>query len=213
MNLTRVSQLTPRKKLYDLVRDLKKTAAEIDRKCTETQKRLKMANQLAETQFFAKVNATTANFLLSQIKMQQKQSRGRRYSLDDKIFPLSIMKQSPKGYRFLKKVFALPSRKTLMNMLRKVPFTYGINEPITLCLKESIAKMNELDRYCILMFDEISIEPGLTYLPEKDRIDGFQCYGDEVRTNGLTDHVMVFMAAGVRRKWKQPIAYFYTQGT
>ncbi|CAG9836171.1 unnamed protein product [Diabrotica balteata] len=39
-------------------------------------------------------------------------------------------KQSPKGYKLFKKLFAAPSRKTLTNMLRKISFNTGINPVI-----------------------------------------------------------------------------------
>jgi hypothetical protein len=55
-----------------------------------------------------RVNKTTFRFLISQIQMQQKEPKGRRYGIDDKVFALSILKQSPKSYKLLSKVFALP---------------------------------------------------------------------------------------------------------
>lgn len=39
-------------------------------------------------------NETTANFFMSQLQTQKLKPRGRRFTLDDKIFALSIYKQS-----------------------------------------------------------------------------------------------------------------------
>lgn len=61
---------------------------------------------------------------MSQIKQQIKQPQGRRYSLEDKIFSLTILKQCPKAYRFLERVFALPSKRLLTKMLNKQRFNW-----------------------------------------------------------------------------------------
>lgn len=100
-----------------------------------------------------KVNSTTYNFIMSQVKNQKKKIHGRRYSNDDKILALSIYKQSPKGYKYLSSLFALPSIKTIMCLLRKVPFGPGINNHIIEHLKQIVSHMSPMDRYCSPMFD------------------------------------------------------------
>jgi len=58
----------------------------------------------------------------------------------------------------LSKVFALPSRKCIMDMLKKIPFQTGINQKIFENLKNAVNKIrNKLDRYCTVIFDEISL--------------------------------------------------------
>ena len=54
------------------------------------------------------LNETTYNFMLSQIRMQQKKPKGRRFTYRDKIFALSLLKQSGRAYKFLSRVFSLP---------------------------------------------------------------------------------------------------------
>lgn len=46
--------------------------------------------------------------------------RGRRWSLSDKALALSLLHSSPKTYRLLQKVFALPSVQTLKALMRNV---------------------------------------------------------------------------------------------
>jgi len=55
----------------------------------------------------------------SQIRTQSKKSKGKRFTLDDKIFALSLFKQSGKAYKLLQKVFALPCKSLLMSLLQK----------------------------------------------------------------------------------------------
>lgn len=66
--------------------------------------RLKLAKQFNNSplrnQLMEKVNSTTLNFILTQIKIQKRKIEGRRYTLNDKITALSIYKTSPKGYKF-----------------------------------------------------------------------------------------------------------------
>lgn len=49
-------------------------------------------------------------FLLMQLKQTQKSKRGRRFTLDEKLMALLLIKQSLKGYRLLEKMFALPNK-------------------------------------------------------------------------------------------------------
>ena len=152
----------------------------------------------------------TYNFVLSQLKNQKRHLQGRRFSLDDKIFALTLLKQSPKGYSLLKKIFALPSRKTLMAVLNRVTFNVGVNNHIMKCLGKVLEKKPKSDSYCYLLFDEMALEPGLAYDQRTDAIEGFENCGDGQRRK-YADHAMVFMIRGVFRKWKQPIAYFFTE--
>lgn len=124
------------------------------------------------------MSAVSANFILAQLRHGKKKSRGRRFSMDEKVFALSLLKQSPKAYAILKKAFALPSRKVLINFLQRVPFSCGINADILKSLKTAILKMNPMDRYCCLLFDEMTIEASLHYNKKNDVIEGFQNCGD-----------------------------------
>lgn len=184
-----------------------------EQKNLSNKKRLEQVIEFAESDRFlkGKVNKTTYHFLLSQISQQCKKSRGRRYTLNDKIFALSLLKQSPRCYKLLKKVFSLPSRKTLMKLLKKHLFQSGINNNIIEKLKEDVSQMRPIDKFCMLVFDEMSIDVGLSYNKSEDCIDGLQEIG--VREKKFADHVMVFMLRGIAKKWKQPVGYFFVQGT
>ncbi|KAJ8916400.1 hypothetical protein NQ315_014610 [Exocentrus adspersus] len=72
--------------------------------------------------------------------------------------------------------------------------------------------MKDMDKYCVVMFDEMAIEPSLTYIKSKDFVRGFQDNGEECRTSEFCDKAMVFMARGVFKKWKQPISYYLNSG-
>jgi len=81
----------------------------------------------------------------------------------------SLFKQSGKAYRTLSKVFALPSKKSIMDLLKKIPFESGINNIIFEHLKTTMRKLNnKLDRYCSVIFDEVSISASLQFIESKD---------------------------------------------
>lgn len=53
------------------------------------------------------------NFVTSQLRMQCKDSKGRRWSAKEKTFALQIYLHSPSAYQLLRKYFAFPSKATL----------------------------------------------------------------------------------------------------
>ncbi|KAH1021550.1 hypothetical protein HUJ04_011049 [Dendroctonus ponderosae] len=190
IGLTRIKQLFPRSKiLYERFKKLKKM---LHKRQIRSHKR---------------------DFVLSQNRNQKRKSRGRRFTLDDKIFALSIYKQSGKGYRFLSKIFSLPSRKTLVKVLRKIPFHFGINPDIFNHLNERVRKLTVLDRNCGLMFDEIALQLGLQYNYKLDCVDGFVDLGGSDRRAKFADHALVFLIKGIRKKWRQPICFTFCEGT
>jgi hypothetical protein len=99
-----------------------------------------------------------ANFVRSQIRLASRSLQGRRFSLDDKIIGLILHKQSGKAYRTMSKLFSLPSRKTLMTLLQRIPIDAGINEALFDNLKANVRQLRQRERNCIL-FDEVSLEP------------------------------------------------------
>lgn len=210
---SRAVQLTPKaKKFYGIAKNMLGLARKIDKEKITIRKQLFQIKKGIESGDFMldKVNQTTLRFLQSQIAMQSKKSRGRRFSIEDKIFSLSLLKQSPRAYRLLQKTFALPSRKTLIKVLNQVPFGIGLNFHILDALKMSVSKMDLEDRICSLIFDEMSLEPALSYNKKTDSINGFEDCGGGKKQK-FADHGIVFMARGLRKKWKQPIAYFFSE--
>lgn len=213
-NIQSVKSLTPKaRRFYKVAKGMLRTARNLFDENASNIELLQEAKRCAEDEAFLKsrLNSRTLQFFHSQVELQLKKCRGRRFSIDDKVFALSLLKQSPKCYKVLQKTFALPSRKILVNMLNKVPFKCGINIPILSTLKESILKMKDIDRNCCLLFDEMTIEAALQYNVKEDYIIGFEDNGRD-RQNKFADHALVIMAKGIARKWKQPVAYYFFEG-
>lgn len=112
----------------------------VHKRYTETRTRLKMADKFINTnkKSLCGLNQFTRQFIESQIRMQPQKPRGRRFTVDDKVFVLSLFKQRGKAYKTLSKVFALPSRKSTMDLLNKIPFDTEINKRIFDHLKSAV---------------------------------------------------------------------------
>lgn len=71
--------------------------------------------------------------------------------------------------------------------------------------------MDELDRFCALIFDELSLSSGLSYESHRQRISGFEDLGALGRTSNPANHALVFMVRVLRKRYKAPVAYFFTK--
>lgn len=63
-------------------------------------------------------------------------------------------------------------------------------------------------KFCIFLFDEMSIAINLYYDKAQDNITGFVDNGSK-REQIFADHVLVFMVRGIVKKYKQPIVYSF----
>lgn len=61
------------------------------------------------------------------------------------------------------------------------------------------------------MFNEMVIEPELSYNKFLDKIEGLEDCGEGLN-NKISDHVMLFMIRGIKKKWKHPLAFFFSEG-
>lgn len=125
---------------------------------------------------------------------------------------LSMYKIGPKAYRWLSKIFVLPSPITLSRMISRASLKPGINKNIFEQLKRKVEKMKHNDRLCTLMFDEMALTPHFDYNQKKDRASGFVNHTGE-SSRKIADHVLVFMIRGITKNYKQPIYYSFCSGS
>jgi len=147
------------------------------------------------------------------MRNQEKKPKGKRFTVDVKILALTIFKQSPKAYRYLSTIFSLPSRGTISKLFTNIPFDTGINSHIIEHLKYQSEHLKLEDKLCTLIFDEMALDTNFQYDQHADVIYGFEDFGRHHRNYAIADHVLVFMLRGIKKKWKQPIAYYFHKGT
>ena len=158
------------------------------------------------------MSESSLKFFASQIRLACVRRQGFRWSDEAKASALKIYYASPKCYRLLKKVFALPSLATLRRFLQNVPIEPGFNQVILDALKIKVGQMKEHMRICSLVFDEMSIRQFVKLNRSKDHIDGLEDFGNGQRTLRLANHAGVFIMSGITERWKQPIGYCLSAG-
>lgn len=159
---------------------------------------------------FEKLTTIQQKFIVMQLKNTTKRKSSMRYDLEEKILSLALYKQSPRGYKLLQKLFTLPNKRTLNRVLQHIKFYSGINKPFFDCLKSKIENWSEAKKICSIVFDEVQLSPHITFVPSMDMIHGFVEEVDEPR---FADHALVFMIRGICGSWRQPIAYYFCEGT
>lgn len=150
------------------------------------------------------------SFFMSQLTLSQvSNKRGRRYTVDNKMFALSLYYKSPAAYKLLSNTFQLPSISMLSKWLRKNQSDTGFDTSLIDALKLKVENMTVRDKTCALLIDEMSIKSNLYYNSASDKIIGFEDTGDDDRTRTIASSVLVFMVSGLASRWKQPLGFFF----
>lgn len=213
LSLKKINDLSPREgKLYNICKrkikeisrlrkELKKKKADSIQKLTEDENIQKLCNLNLSKSFIT--------LLQSQLQNCPKKPKGRRYSLEQKLLALVIYKKSPGCYRLLRRMFALPGQSCLNKLLNKVPLKPGINKHIFASLQKMTENQTKEENVCLLLFDEMSIRKHLHYDMKQDKVLGYEDHGNHGRSAQVATKALVFMLAGIRKKWKQPIAFYF----
>lgn len=98
-----------------------------------------------------------------------------------------------------------------VQLVNKVPFDVGINNGVMNAISSSVTKLKRRDRVCYVTFDEIILRPALHHSRKDDFIRGFHDTGNK-RYRQFADHAMVFMVRGIKKAWKQPVSYYFSDG-
>lgn len=206
VNVSRAIKLTPKAKtLYKTARRFRNIVSVYKKRSLSFKRRLRLAEK-----HFAVSNtglkSEAVQFCLQQLSRKATKRRGMRYSLEEKLMALALYKTSGHGYRFLSKLFHLPSRRTLSRLLEGIPIESGINDLLMENLKKSSKNLKDREKLCMVMFDEISLMPHVSYNKHTQKIIGIQ-------DGKICDHALVFMVRGVTKKWKQTISYTFCSGS
>lgn len=176
---------------------------------------IKAASKIASSPQFLKImgglHNTAKTLILSQFREFSKKEKGRRFTMEEKVAAVLIMKQSPKCYRFLRKIFILKAPQTLTKLLQKCDIHPDINKNIFEKLKTKSQKMKPEEKLCVVLFDEISLKASLSYNERRDKVVGFVSNGKQTVPE-IADHAQVLMVRGLIKNYKQALAYSATKG-
>ncbi|KAJ8965084.1 hypothetical protein NQ317_016114 [Molorchus minor] len=212
-NLSRTTA-TPRKvKLMDMVCRKEDQIRKLKVICKERANDIKALSNIDDStvvrNLFEGMSTTTSDFLISQLRCAKRDPKGRRWTIEEKVVALALLKRSPKCYKLLSKIVAMPSKRTLTSLLEKVTFSVGINEYLFEHINHSL--ISSQDKLCVLLFDEMDIKANVQYDASSDRIIGFEDFGDHSSPD-MANKALVFMCQGLSRPWKQPVAYYFSSG-
>lgn len=196
---------------------LKKELKKFKNQCTCKKERKNQNNNNAKRRCLTMMkefvtDSKMYNFIATQIRLCGNNKFNFRYTMEEKSCFLSLYSASPKCYKLLRKLITLPSVRTLQKMLQKLNFNPGFHEVTLKGLSHKTKNMTETEKLCVLLMDEISLKEAIHYDQNSDRMLGLEDYG-HTRGPGVANHALVFMIRGLTTKWKQPFAYFLSNGT
>lgn len=183
-------------------------------KCKDLKQNIKKAAKISQSKAFLKavdnLPKPAALFVGMQLNKAHVKPKGRRFTTEEKILSLTIYKQSQKAYNLMRRLFALPSKRCIQQILNNIILKPGFYHAIIENLKETVKKLHEEKRICTLIFDEVALSPGLYFNKTWDEIIGFEDFGGH-KTQKIADHALVFMIKGLKGKYKQPICFTFCQ--
>ena len=108
------------------------------------------------------LSGTALEFVKTQILMSNRNRKGRRYSKPTRRLALSIYFRNSRTYAFLRKIFALPSRRMLRNYVSNYSSGIGFNNFALSVVKKNLENREEKDRVCLLSLDAMEISQGIS---------------------------------------------------
>jgi hypothetical protein len=73
--------------------------------------------------------------------------------------------------------------------------------------------MSGKNHFCCLIFVEMSARGNMHFSQKFDCIKAFDDLGGQGRTSNIANHALAFMDSGLHKKWKQPVAYYFSCGS
>lgn len=138
------------------------------------------------------------------VKAQTMHTVNSKWTSEEKDLFLKFHYRSPSFYKFLlKEGFTLPSPSTIVRWYNTIEFSTGISIKILQMLNEKFKDTPELEKRCVLVFDEMSIKTELEYNTKEDCVYGFSDLGELGRERSFSEYALLFMLRGLNKPWKQ----------
>ena len=155
------------------------------------------------------VNGSAYTILSNECDNSSKQS-GRRYSKELMNLALTIHYLSPRCYKFLRGVFALPSEVSIRKMLASVDGSPGFTLQAMHTLR-NVQEQSTNKVFWTLMLDCMSIKSQISYNKHDDSNSGYTDIGNAKTTGEEKDAAtqsLTFMCAAMNKHIKLTVGYF-----
>ncbi|KAL7291658.1 hypothetical protein TKK_0014696 [Trichogramma kaykai] len=155
------------------------------------------------------------NFMILLNMQLNHEDRKLEWSATEKYFALDLYYRSPKLYKHMRNglKFALPCLTVMKKWVNEINLAPGANEDLFKLLTVKSESMNQYEKQCVMMWDEMSIRSCLEYNEKDDYIEGFEDLGEYGRTNAIATQVLVIMLSGLQSNWKQAIFFKFSKGS
>ncbi|KAL7306153.1 hypothetical protein TKK_0001599 [Trichogramma kaykai] len=155
------------------------------------------------------------NFMILLNMQLNHEDRKLEWSATEKYFALDLYYRSPKLYKHMRNglKFALPCLTVMKKWVNEINLAPGANEDLFKLLTVKSESMNQYEKQCVMMWDEMSIRSCLEYNEKDDYIEGFEDLGEYGRTNAIATQVLVIMLSGLQSNWKQAIFFGFSKGS
>lgn len=158
-------------------------------------------------------------FWEQQMTLLQSNKMGRRYHPQVIRFALSIHGKSPSACRELRDSGALilPSERVLRDYKNYFKPKAEINKENIECLREKTKHFTDLQRYVVLVMDEMKIQSNLVFDKVSGDLVGFVDLGDPVTNEtfaeeeSMATHALAFLVRGLCTDMKHIVSYYFTR--
>jgi len=138
-------------------------------------------------------------FTETQVKALMNSQRIGKWTNED-IGKAITVRYKNNPYEHLRSIgYPFPATRTLQTWTKKINMEPGICFAVLNLLKNEFENANEMDRQCVIGFDEMAIDSSIDYDPNEDKI-----YGPKTNVN-------CWFVRGLFSKWKQFIAYEFDE--
>ena len=135
--------------------------------------------------------------------------KGRKWSNNSVEDALKIrFACGPSGYDLLKSLkWPLPSLPPLTRRIKLIKFDYGILQEVFDMMAIKTKTLDEYEKFCGIVLDEMSIKEGFDYDASTDQFLGQVNLPSHF---GMATKGLVFMLVEITTRWKQPVTYYLT---
>lgn len=156
-------------------------------------------------------------FWQQQKKLLTRSSTGERYHPMVIPYCLSLATKSPAYYEELRKskILVLPSQRTLKDYRNCIRPKAGFQEEVIEELKDLTNNYFDVQRYIVLVFDEMKIMSNLVFDKVTGELIGYLDLGDPdinfgtlEKADTIASHALVFFIRGICTQLKFSLAYF-----